>query len=320
VVNISARRVVTERLPRNLFDELFDDPFAPSAPRTRQRVESSLGSGVIISDTGQIVTNHHVIADADAIRVQLADGREADARIVGRDPDTDLALLRIDLRNLPVMPLGRSDALRVGDVVLAIGYPVGLSQTVTQGIVSATGRGQLGIATFENFIQTDAPINFGNSGGALVNTRGELVGINTAILAKNAGIEGIGFAIPVNLARGVIAEFTARGRVIRGWVGLAAVNLDDARAQAWGLPRGGVMIGKTDPEGPAQSNGLRPFDFILSIDGRAVQSAQDVHARIAIAKPGSTLEFEVQRGNERGRVKLRVTEQPGAARATKTAV
>jgi S1-C subfamily serine protease len=197
---------------------------------------------------------------------------------------------------------------------------VGLSQTVTQGIVSATGRGQLGIATFENFIQTDAPINFGNSGGALVNTRGELVGINTAILAKNAGIEGIGFAIPVNLARGVIAEFTARGRVIRGWVGLAAVNLDDARAQAWGLPRGGVMIGKTDPEGPAQSNGLRPFDFILSIDGRAVQSAQDVHARIAIAKPGSTLEFEVQRGNERGRVKLRVTEQPGAARATKTAV
>ena len=160
----------------------------------------------------------------------------------------------------------------------------------------------------------------GNSGGALVDTRGRLIGINSAIITPSRGSVGIGFAIPVNLARGVIAEFTARGRVIRGWVGLAAVNLDDARAQAWGLPRGGVMIGKTDPEGPAQSNGLRPFDFILSIDGRAVQSAQDVHARIAIAKPGSTLEFEVQRGNERGRVKLRVTEQPGAARATKTAV
>lgn len=318
VVNISARRVITERVPRNLFDELFEDPFTPQAPRTRQRIESSLGSGVIISASGQIVTNHHVIADADAVRVQLADGREADASIVGRDPDTDLALLRVNLPNLPVMPLGRSDALRVGDVVLAIGYPVGLSQTVTQGIVSATSRGQLGIATFENFIQTDAPINFGNSGGALVNTRGELVGINTAILSKNLGIEGIGFAIPVNLARGVITEFVARGRVIRGWAGFEPVNLDDARAQAWGYERGGVVVGKVDANGPAQAAGLRVLDFILAVDGKTPRSAQEVKEWIATTKPERTLEFDVQRGNERGRVKLRITERPGAARGTRT--
>lgn len=319
VVNISARRVITERLPRNLFDELFEDPFAPQTPRTRQRIESSLGSGVIISATGQIVTNHHVIADADAVRVQLADGREADATIVGRDPDTDLALLRVNLPNLPVMPLGRSDALRVGDVVLAIGYPVGLSQTVTQGIVSATGRGQLGIATFENFIQTDAPINFGNSGGALINTRGELVGINTAILAKNLGIEGIGFAIPVNLARGVIGEFVARGRVIRGWAGFEPVNLDDARAQAWGYERGGVVVGKVDANSPAANAGIRVLDFILAVDGKQPRSAQEVKEWIATTKPERTLEFDLQRGNERGKLKVRITERPGASpRGAKT--
>jgi S1-C subfamily serine protease len=173
VVNIYTARVVTERVPRNP----FEDPFGELGPRYRQRVERSLGSGVIVDGDGHIVTNHHVIADADSVRVQLADGRVADATVVGRDPDTDLALLRIGLRKLPTMPLGRSDQLRVGDVVLAIGNPIGLSQTVTQGIVSATGRGQLGVATFENFIQTDAPINVGNSGGALINAVGELVGI-----------------------------------------------------------------------------------------------------------------------------------------------
>ena len=173
---------------------------------------SSLGSGVIVDRAGHIVTNHHVIAKADLIRAQLADGRIADANIVGRDPDTDLAVLQLDLNgSVPVMPFGHSDRLRVGDVVLAIGNPVGLSQTVTQGIVSATGRGQLGVATFENFIQTDAPINVGNSGGALINTSGELVGINTAVLAKNLGVEGIGFAIPVNMVRGVMNEILDQG-------------------------------------------------------------------------------------------------------------
>ena len=180
-----------------------------------------------------MITNHHVIATADLIRAQLADGRIADAKIVGRDPDTDLAVLQLDLKtNVPVMPLGHSDRLRVGDIVLAIGNPVGLSQTVTQGIVSATGRGQLGVATFENFIQTDAPINVGNSGGALINADGELIGINTAVLAKNLGVEGIGFAIPVNLVRGVMSEILTKGRVVRGWIGIVPADIDADRGAA----------------------------------------------------------------------------------------
>jgi S1-C subfamily serine protease len=217
VVNVYAARIVTERLPRNI----LQDPFGELGPRYRQRLEQSLGSGVIVDSAGQVVTNHHVIADAAAIRVQLADGREADAQVIGRDPDTDLALLRITLRDLPAIELGRSSTLRAGDIVLAIGNPLGLSATVTQGIVSATGRGQLGVAVFENFIQTDAPINVGNSGGALINTRGELVGINTAIIARNLGVEGIGFAIPVDLVRGVVGELVARGGwCAAGWVSM----------------------------------------------------------------------------------------------------
>jgi serine protease DegS len=226
VVNVYAARIVTERLPRNI----LQDPFGEIGPRYRQRLEQSLGSGVIVDSAGQVVTNHHVIADAAAIRVQLAYGREADAQVIGRDPDTDLALLKIMLRDLPTIELGRSSTLRVGDIVLAIGNPLGLSATVTQGIVSATGRGQLGVAVFENFIQTDAPINVGNSGGALINTRGELVGINTAIIARNLGVEGIGFAIPADLVRGVVGELVARGRVVRGWVGFDVANIDDANA------------------------------------------------------------------------------------------
>src|ERR1700722_294345 len=201
VVNIYTARVVTERTQSPSLNQLFGD-FWPSY---RQRLERSLGSGVIVDDAGTIVTNQHVIAGADSIRVQIADGRIADATIVGQDPDTDIAILHLDLNKLPVMPVGRSDTLRVGDIVLAIGNPYGIGQTVTQGIVSATGRGQLGLATFENFIQTDAAINLGNSGGALIDAHGDLVGINTAVLNRAyGGPEGIGFAIPVNLVRGVM--------------------------------------------------------------------------------------------------------------------
>ena len=202
MVNIYTSRTVTERVQPSGFGAFFGDP----APRYRNRTERSLGSGVIVDTEGHIATNNHVIENADQVRVQLADRRVAVAQVVGRDPDSDLALLKISLDHLPVMPFGHSDQLQVGDVVLAIGNPLGLSQTVTHGIVSATGRGQLGLATFENFIQTDAAINPGNSGGALINTRGELVGINTAIVAKTSGVEGIGFAIPVNMVRGVIHD------------------------------------------------------------------------------------------------------------------
>jgi S1-C subfamily serine protease len=306
VVNVYAARIVTERLPRNI----LQDPFGELGPRYRQRLEQSLGSGVIVDASGQVVTNHHVIANAAAIRVQLADGREADAKVIGRDPDTDLALLRIDLRDLPAIELGRSSALRVGDIVLAIGNPLGLSATVTQGIVSATGRGQLGVAVFENFIQTDAPINVGNSGGALINTRGELVGINTAIIARNLGVEGIGFAIPVDLVRGVVGELVARGRVVRGWVGFDIANIDDATARAAGLARGGVVIVKLYQGSPAQQAGLQPGDLVTRIGGRVPTSAQEVQVRIAASQPGTALLIGVQRGTQSADAQLQVVEQP----------
>ncbi len=308
VVNVYAARVVTERVAPSL-GELFGDYI----PRYRQRIERSLGSGVIVDESGHIVTNHHVIANADSIRVQLADGRVADAHIVGRDPDTDLAVLQIDLSPLPVAVFGRSDQLRVGDVVLAIGNPVGLSQTVTHGIVSATSRQQLGIAPLEDFIQTDAPINFGNSGGALVDASGALVGINTAIVAKNIGVEGIGFAIPVNMVRGVLSEIIAHGRVIRGWIGIVPEDLSDEQARQLGLPHSGVVIGNLYVNSPAQQAGLQPGDMLTAIDGSEPHSAQDALGRIASHKPGTTVVLRGLRGlrGERSfEVRAQVGERP----------
>ena len=306
VVNIYTARVVTERLP----PQSIEDFMGEVGPRYRQRVERALGSGVIVDAAGHIVTNHHVIADADAVHVQLADGRVAEARVVGRDPDTDLAVLQIKLAKLPTMPFGRSDQLQVGDVVLAIGNPIGLSQTVTQGIVSATGRGQLGLATFENFIQTDAPINVGNSGGALVNSNGELIGINTAVIAKNLGVEGIGFAIPVNLVRGVMAELLRSGRVVRGWIGIVPEDVPDEQAQQLGLARGGVVIANLYRSSPALAVGLQPGDIVLSIDGVPARTSQETLARIAQSKPGGKLGLEVLRGTQIAKVEVPVTERP----------
>ena len=306
VVNIYTARVVTERVAPSSLDELFREAW----PRYRQRIENSLGSGVIVDHDGHIVTNHHVIANADAIRVQLADERVADAKIVGRDPDTDLAVLRIDLKNLPVAPIGRSDRLQVGDVVLAIGSPVGLSQTVTHGIVSATTR-SLGIATFEDFIQTDAAINVGNSGGALIDTSGALVGINTAIIAKNLGVEGIGFAIPVDLVRGVLADIIAHGRVIRGWIGIVPQDVPEYQRAQLGLPSNGVLIANLYVGSPAQRAGLQPGDVLTDIDDTPVHSAQEAIARVAShRKPGDAIKLRVIRAKKPLEVQTQVIEQP----------
>jgi serine protease DegS len=229
---------------------------------------------------------------------------------VGSDPDTDLAVLKIDTPRLPVMQLGRSDRVAVGDVVLAIGNPFGLTQTVTHGIVSATSRADLGVATYEDFIQTDAAINEGNSGGALVNTRGELIGINTAVLGKDRGAEGIGVAIPVDLVRGVMSEILQRGRVVRGWVGLAAEDVSAEVARANGLPKAGVVVSDMEPNSPATQVGLEVGDIIETIDGQPVKSAQDARARIADRKPGSNMKLGGLRGNQRFSVQLVVKEAP----------
>jgi serine protease DegS len=265
---------------------------------------------VLVDQSGHIVTNHHVIANADSISVQLEDGRVAEAHIVGRDPDTDLAVLKINLSSLPVAIFGRSDQLKVGDVVLAIGNPIGLTHTVTHGIVSATSRQQLGIAPLEDFIQTDAPINFGNSGGALVDSSGALIGINTAIVAKNLGVEGIGFAIPVNMVRGVLSDIIAHGRVIRGWIGIVPEDINDDQAAQLGLAQGGVLIANLYVGSPAQEAGLEPGDIMLAIGGTPLHSAQEALARIANEKPGADLAIKVLRGHRTIESKAHVSERP----------
>jgi Do/DeqQ family serine protease len=308
VVNIYTARVVTERTQPAPLEQLFGEYW----PSYRRRVERSLGSGVIVDSQGHIVTNHHVIAGADSIRVQLSDQRVAEATLIGGDPDTDIAILQLKIAKLPVMPLGRSDTLRVGDIVLAIGNPYGLSQTVTQGIVSATGRGQLGLATFENFIQTDAAINLGNSGGALIDARGQLVGINTAVLNRSyGGPEGIGFAIPVNLVRGVMDQILKNGRVVRGWLGLEPQDLTDEQAQQLGISGGaGVVVANILVQSPAFQAGVRPGDLIVSVIGQNVHSAQEVVSKVAALKPGSPVDMKVRRGSETFPIRIKVIERP----------
>lgn len=307
VVNIYTARVVTGPSRPAVGNPLLGQ----NLPRVRQRVEGSLGSGVIVDSAGHLVTNHHVIQGAAEIRVQLADGRVATPAIVGTDPDTDLAVLRVDLDDPPVMPLGRSNELRVGDVVLAIGNPFGLSQTVTQGIVSATGRGRLGVTDFEDFIQTDAAINFGNSGGALINAEGELIGINTAVLAQNLGTDGISFAIPVNMVRGVMDQIIEHGRVRRGWLGVSSEELPRAAAAALGInPPAALRISNVDPQGPAASSGLRRDDVVTHLNGQPIVNAQEALNRVAAMAPGSVLDIRALRGPQRLDLHATLQERP----------
>ena len=257
-------------------------------------VDQGLGSGVIISQDGFVVTNWHVIRDADQVVVQLADGREAQPRFVGADPETELALLKVDLPDLPAIRLGRSDTLEIGDVVLAIGNAYGLSQSVTSGIVSATGRG-IGLTIFENFIQTDAAINIGNSGGALVNTRGELIGINTARFATltRSPPEGIGFAIPVNLVRGVMDELIEHGRVIRGWLDVDAWDFPSMNAASLGIS--GPAVELVNVAGPAAAAGLQPGDIITHINGERMLGSDQAMNRVAGLRPGDRIQVRGHR-------------------------
>ena len=263
---------------------------------------AGLGSGVIVSPEGHILTNNHVIEDADDIEVVLADGRRSAAKVIGTDPDTDLALLKIGLDKLPVIVLGQSEQLQVGDIVLAIGNPFGVGQTVTSGIVSALGRNQLGINTFENFIQTDAAINPGNSGGALVDVNGHLMGINTAIYSRSGGNMGIGFAIPVSTAQQVMRELIGKGRVTRGWIGVEPQDISPELAASFNLPHAngqalrGVVITGVLQNGPAAKAGIRPGDVITQVEQHRIGSVSELLSSVAGLQPGQAAKIQLWRG------------------------
>ena len=312
VVNIYTAKIVTERVNPLLSDPQFRRFFGGRVPaQERKRLQTSLGSGVIVSSQGYVLTNNQVIQGADHIQIQLADGRNTSATSVGSDPDTDLAVLKLDLQGIPAITLGDSSSLAVGDVVLAIGNPFGIGQTVTMGIVSATGRNQLGINTFENFIQTDASINPGNSGGALINANGEMVGINTAIFSRSGGSQGIGFAIPVKLATGVMTEIIEHGHAVRGWLGIEVRNITPQQAEALELDNGNaVMIGGIQLRGPAATAGLRPGDVITHIDDEPVYGGRELLNQVARTPPGQTLQLRGKREGEDIDIEATVGERP----------
>jgi Do/DeqQ family serine protease len=308
VVNIfTAKEIKTPRHPF-LDDPLFrhffgrelegkDDGKSKGGGNTRR--SSSLGSGVIVGPEGYVLTNFHVIESADEIEVLLADGRRAAAKIVGGDPDTDLAVVKIDLTNLPSIVFGRPEASRVGDVVLAIGNPFGVGQTVTMGIVSALGRSQLGINTFENFIQTDAAINPGNSGGALVDAQGNLIGINTAIYSRSGGSLGIGFAIPANMAKTIMEQIIATGTVTRGWIGVEIQEITPELAESFKLPKGqGAIIAGVMRGGPADKAGIKPGDVLMEVGGKAVNDSSGMLNLIAQLKPGEKTNLRLLRAGK----------------------
>ena len=278
--------------------------------------QRGLGSGVIVSPEGYLITNNHVVDGADDIEVQLADGRLAQAKLVGTDPDSDVAVLKISLDKLPVVTFGNTDQLQVGDAVLAIGNPFGVGQTVTAGIVSALGRNQLGINTFENFIQTDAAINPGNSGGALVDAAGNLVGINTAIFSKSGGSLGIGFAIPANTARMVMESLVRDGSVARGWIGVEPRDLTPEMAETLRLPvKSGVLITGVLQNGPAGSGGMRPGDVVVRIADQNIANTAQLFNAVAALKPGSATTIAVQRGERALELKVQVALRPPSRRA-----
>lgn len=298
VANLYTTKLVSKPAHPLFADPLFRRFFGDNLPR-QQRMESSLGSAVIMSPEGYLLTNNHVIDGADQIVVALKDGRETLARMVGSDPETDLAVLKIDLQDLPAITLGRSDKIRIGDVTLAIGNPFGVGQTVTMGIISAKGRNRLGLNTYEDFIQTDAAINPGNSGGALVDAYGSLIGINTAIFSKSGGSQGIGFAIPTQLAMDVMQAIIEHGRVIRGWLGIEVQPLTPELAESFGLEgRPGIVVAGLYRDGPAQKAGLQLGDVILTIDGQEAGDGRRSMNQVARNKPGQSITLEVLRNSQ----------------------
>lgn len=310
VVNIYTTKVVTERAnplyKDPFFRYFFGDRLAP-----RKRLESSLGSGVVVSASGYILTNNHVVEGADEIQILLRDNRNAEAVIVGTDPESDLAVLKIELEDLPAITIGQSDDIRVGDVSLAIGNPFGVGQTVTIGIISAMGRNTVGINTYENFIQTDAAINPGNSGGALINPFGQLIGINTAIFSKSGGYQGIGFAIPAKYAIEIMQQLIQHGHVIRGYLGIEVQDISPELAESFHLKDAqGVIVAGILRNGPADKAGLKPGDIIKKLNDQEIDSTKRVMNTIAAIKPDSKITLEIVRQGKDMTLEGKVDQRP----------
>ncbi|MCG7956032.1 MAG: trypsin-like peptidase domain-containing protein [Candidatus Thiodiazotropha taylori] len=313
VVNIFSTKITTESQAMRFKDPVLQHLFGSILPeKTRQRLDTSLGSGVIITEDGYMLTNHHVIDGADEIKVVLANGQSVSVSVVGSDAESDVAVLKINSEEtLQPIPVGHSSTQQVGDVVLAIGNPFGVGQTVTMGIISATGRSRLGISTFENFIQTDAAINPGNSGGALVNGHGELIGINTAIFSQTGGSHGIGFAIPFDLAQGIMQQLISTGHVVRGWIGIQGQDVTKKLAEAFGLHiEDGVLVTGVLEDGPASRAGLRPGDVITSINQIQLNNSQALMQHIAGLPPGTELMIGGWRGSDAFNLKTVSGERP----------
>lgn len=310
VVNIFTTKAVKE-LPHPLlndpiFQRFFGEQFEP-----RSRRRSNLGSGVIVSSNGYILTNHHVIEAADEMEIALSDGRKITADVVGSDPETDLAVLKIDLQDLPAVTFGQSQDAQVGDVVLAVGNPFGVGQSVTMGIIGALGRTKVGINTFEDFIQTDAAINPGNSGGALTDTSGNLIGINTAIYSRSGGSLGIGFAIPIHIAKDIMEQIIQTGGVTRGWLGITMQDMTRELADSFKLKStNGTLIASVQKGGPADNAGIRPGDVMIAIGGEAVQNSSELLNKVAALPPDSTVTVTVLRNNEQMDVRIKVGVRP----------
>ncbi|MGN6666752.1 MAG: Do family serine endopeptidase [Trinickia sp.] len=301
-----------------LFRYFFGNPKNQQQQQQRPEDETAtnLGSGVIVSQEGYILTNEHVVDGADEIEVALADGRRTNAKVIGVDPETDLAVLKINMTNLPTITLGRMDQVRVGDVVLAIGNPFGVGQTVTMGIISALGRNHLGINTFENFIQTDAPINPGNSGGALIDAHGNLLGINTAIYSRSGGSLGIGFAIPVSTARSVLESIITTGSVTRGWIGVEPQDVTPAIAESFGLEQRGTIVAGVLQGGPADKAGIKPGDVLLEVNGQNITDTTRLLNVIAQIKPGTQANVKLMRKKKEMNVVIVIGKRPPPPKQT----
>jgi serine protease Do len=321
VVNISTSKVVKNKPDEGMFNDPFFRQFFGNQfgnqGQPRSEREHSLGSGVIVTSDGTILTNNHVIDGATDIQVYLSDNRQFAAKLIGTDPKTDVAVIKINATGLPTLPIGDSSKMQVGDIVLAIGDPFGIGKTATSGIVSATGRGNLGIENYEDFIQTDASINPGNSGGALINLHGSLIGINTAILSgEGGGNQGIGFAIPINLARNVMNQLVEHGKVTRGYLGVHIQDVTPELAKQFGLNQGGgVLIGDVSPDTPAAKSGLKSGDVITELNGQPVEAANQLQVQISQMAPGSTVKMKIWREGKSQDVDVTLGELPEKAEA-----